>query len=116
MLIPIFHLPTDPAGMTTPSAEATLRRPLTRNSRPISSTAIQSGTRSSRTRGSRAAVTSSLSATGSRSLPKTVTWPRLRARYPSSQSVAEASRKITSAIQRSAVPSRTRTPGAAGSG
>ncbi len=38
----------------------------------------------------RAAETSTLSATGSRSLPRVVTWPRRRAISPSSQSVRAA--------------------------
>ena len=46
------------------------------------------------------ANTSSLSTNGSRNLPRSVTWFSRRAKYPSSQSVPAATKKIIRLIQR----------------
>ena len=78
----IFILPRSLASIVKPSDAAIERRPLTRNSRPMMMTAIHAGT----VRGlnytsvMNAAAISSLSATGSSSMPIVVTCARLRAR------------------------------------
>ena len=76
----VLTLPYHDAAMTVPSAEATMRRPLTMNSREMMTNAIHAGRTSSSTSASSAAVTSSLSASGSRNLPNVVTSLRERAR------------------------------------
>ena len=76
----VFTLPPSLAAITSPSAEAMLRSPLMARSRAISTTTSQAGTRPSATMNTSTAVTISLSASGSRNLPSTLTWPRLRAR------------------------------------
>src|SRR5207253_2027819 len=45
MVIKVFALPQPPAGITTPSAAAKLRSPVTRNSRAMMTAAIQPGMR-----------------------------------------------------------------------
>ena len=61
-------------------AEATMRRPETMNSRVMMTIAIHAGRLASSTSASSAAVTSSLSASGSMNLPNVVTSLRERAR------------------------------------
>src|SRR5450432_3167149 len=74
-----------------------LRNPDTANSRPITNTTIQAGTRWIWTRETKAAEISSLSAIGSSSVPTVVICPQRRARYPSRRSVIAATRKMESA-------------------
>ncbi len=76
----VLTLPYHEAAMTVPSADATIRRPLTMNSREMMTNAIHAGSTSSSTSASSAAVTSSLSASGSMNLPKVVISLRERAR------------------------------------
>ena len=95
--VTIFALPRSLALIVCPFESATPRRPVTANSRPTMMNTIQAGTRSSSTKQMKAAEMSSLSARGSRSLPKLVICLRRRAMYPSSRSVVAAERKISSA-------------------
>ena len=95
--VTIFALPRSLALIVCPFESATPRRPVTANSRPTMMNTIQAGTRSSSTKQMKAAEMSSLSARGSRSLPKLVICLRRRAMYPSSTSVVAAERKISSA-------------------
>src|SRR5688500_10072447 len=94
----VFHFASREAGTITPTPAATARRPVTASSRPMMMTTIHAATRSMVSNDTRAAVTSSLSATGSRSVPSVVTWLRRRAMRPSSQSVREASEKMPAAM------------------
>ena len=75
----VFTLPSQLAEITTPCSAATDRRPVTASSRAMITIAIQACSRSSETSETSAAMTSSLSASGSISLPKVVTSPRRRA-------------------------------------
>src|SRR5204863_335252 len=70
-----------------------------RGARPWIAMAIQAWIMSTWTREMRAAATRSLSATGSRRVPRRVTWLRRRATRPSSQSVREAAKKMRAAIK-----------------
>ncbi len=94
----VLSLPKEEAGTTTPMDRATPRSPVTASSRPMMTMATQARTMSTCTRATSAAATRSLSATGSSSVPKRVTWLRRRAMVPSSQSVSEAATKMTAAI------------------
>src|SRR5579863_75155 len=95
----ILNLPSSLASMVKPSDAAMDRKPLTKNSRPITTTAIHAGTRLgfNWTRVTNAAAIRSLSASGSIRIPMVVICPRLRARYPSMPSVMEAAMKIAEA-------------------
>ena len=73
----VLILPPSLAAITSPCAEAMLRRPLMARSRAISTTTTQAATRASATMKTSTAVTSSLSASGSRNLPSMLTSPRL---------------------------------------
>ena len=77
--------------MVMPLVYARLRSAVIANSRPMMSTTIHAGARSSCTSEMKAADVSSLSAIGSRICPSHVTCRRRRARYPTSQSVNDAS-------------------------
>ena len=80
MVVAVFHLPSELAAMTVPLAATTMRRPDTRNSRATTSSSTHEFTRPCSSRKQRATMTTSLSAMGSRNLPKVVTSPLLRAR------------------------------------
>src|SRR5579864_3422370 len=88
----ILNLPSSLASMVNPSDAAIERRPLTRNSRPITTIATHAGTRLgfNCTSTTKAAAIKSLSASGSSKIPMVVICPRLRARYPSMPSVIDA--------------------------
>jgi hypothetical protein len=75
---PVFAFPSQLAEITTPRSAATERRPVTANSRAMITIATHAESRSSETSETRAAVTRSLSASGSISLPKVVSlrWRR----------------------------------------
>ena len=75
----VFSFPSQLAAITTPRSAATLRSPVTASSRAMITIAIQAARRSSETSEISAAITSSLSASGSISLPKLVTCLRRRA-------------------------------------
>ena len=95
----VFALPYQLAAMTTPWLAATMRMPDTMNSRVRMTSATHEGSTPSSMSASRAAATRILSAKGSMNLPKFVTSPRLRARYPSRPSVAASRMKMPAAIQ-----------------
>ena len=80
IVVAVFHLPRLPAATTTPSEASTMRSPLTRNSRATTMTVTQGLTSPHDCSTTSAETTASLSAIGSRNLPKLVTSPRLRAR------------------------------------
>ena len=94
----VLNLPYHEAAITSPLLAATMRTPLTMNSRATIISTGQLGSDPSSISTSSAATTSTLSAKGSMNLPKSVTSPRERARYPSSQSVHEITTKIIAAI------------------
>ena len=96
--VAIFPFPNGLAGIVMPCCTATMRSPITANSRPTMTTTIQAGTSSICTRLMNAAEISILSATGSNMIPSVVTCLRRRARYPSSQSVRAATPKIAPPI------------------
>jgi hypothetical protein len=79
----ILNLPIFEAAMTTPSAAATERRPVTASSRPMMMQTAQAGASRFSTSEMSAAEMSSLSAMGSRSVPRRETCWRLRAICPS---------------------------------
>src|SRR5579859_4469054 len=93
----ILVLPRSLALIVYPSAAAMLRSPEIANSRPTIRITIHPGTAFTCTSEINAAEMSSLSAMGSSRVPIVVTCPQRRARYPSSRSVAAATRKIASA-------------------
>lgn len=76
----ILIFPSSEASMVKPSREAMLRRPEMANSRPTIMTTIQAGAHFNSTSEIKAAEVSSLSATGSSSMPSVVTCLRRRAR------------------------------------
>ncbi len=76
----VLIFPLSLAEITIPCAAAMLRSPLTARSRPMVTTTTQAGARDSATMNTSTAVTSSLSASGSRNLPSVLTSPRVRAR------------------------------------
>src|SRR5438270_234103 len=90
----IFIFPSGDAATTIPRAYARLRRPVTANSRPMITATIHAGARSICTSEMSAADVRSLSASGSITWPSAVICFRRRARYPSSQSVIEATPKM----------------------
>jgi hypothetical protein len=92
-------LPKSLAWITTFWDAAIPRSPVMARSRPTISTTIQAGTRPTCTKEIRLAEIRSLSATGSRSFPRVVTWRMLRAMRPSSQSVRTAARNTTAAVR-----------------
>ena len=94
----VLALPYQLAAMTVPLLAATMRMPETMNSRARMMSTGQPGSTASSTRAMSAAVTRILSARGSMNFPKSVTSPRLRARYPSIQSVQEMRMKIPAAM------------------
>ena len=73
-------LPLSPAAMTTPSLAAIERSPVIAMSRAKSSTTTHGAMRPMGTIHTSDAITMSLSASGSRNFPSTLTRPRLRAR------------------------------------
>jgi len=77
---PSFHLPIQSAAMVMPSSLAKPRRPVMAISRARMMKAIQAGVLSSSINEISAAEISSLSAKGSSSLPRTVTWRYFRAK------------------------------------
>ena len=97
----ILVLPRVEAAIVKPSAEAMFLRPSTVNSRPMMMTTIHAGTSAlpstpcMSTSAMNAAEISNLSAMGSRRIPRVVTCNRRRAKYPSAQSVAAASNRIS---------------------
>ena len=97
----VFHLASREAGTMTPTTAATARSPVTASSRPMITTTIHAAILSMARSETRAAATRSLSAIGSSSVPRVVTWLRRRASTPSSQSVMEARMKMTAAIRAS---------------
>ena len=76
---PVFSFPIQLAAITTPRSAATLRSPVTASSRAMITIATQAARRSSETSEISAAITNSLSASGSISLPNVVTCWRRRA-------------------------------------
>ena len=76
----VLCLPFCLAEMTSPSLEATLRRPVMENSRASSSTTSQASIRPMGTIQTRVAITRILSASGSRNFPSRLIWLYLRAR------------------------------------
>ena len=76
----VFTLPSQLAAITMPRSAAIVRRIVTANSRAMITIATQASSRSSETSETRAAMISSLSASGSISLPKVVTALRERAK------------------------------------
>ena len=73
-------MPSQLAAITMPRSTAIARSPVTANSRAMITIATQAASRSSETSETSAAVISSLSASGSISLPKVVTASRERAK------------------------------------
>ena len=84
----VLCFPSCPAAMTIPSLIAMVRSPVTMNSRAMTTMATQAATRPRCTSITSAAITMSLSASGSRNLPITVTRFLRRASHPSRKSVA----------------------------
>jgi hypothetical protein len=76
----VLALPPSPAAMTTPSLAAIERRPVMAISRARRRTTTQGAMRPIGTIQTSDAMTMSLSASGSRNFPRTLTRPRLRAR------------------------------------
>ena len=72
-------MPSGDAGITTPCSAATIRSIVTANSRAMITIATHAAIRPSDTSEISGAMISSLSASGSISLPKFVTLPRERA-------------------------------------
>ena len=97
MVDAVLTLPDQPAAMTRPASDASIRRPLTANSRQITIKSAHAGIWPISTNQSMAAVTSILSASGSANFPKSVTRFLARAIFPSSRSVRLARMKMTSA-------------------
>src|SRR6476469_5134146 len=93
----VFSLPSELAVMMMPRSAAIVRRMVTATSRAMITIATQAASRSRETRETRAPMISSLSASGSISLPKVVTEPRERAKYPSRPSVSAARAKTAAA-------------------
>ena len=73
MVQEVLILPLQPAAMTVPLLAATMRRPLMANSLAMTMNTSQDGIRPQPTKIIMQAVTSSLSASGSRNLPKSLT-------------------------------------------
>ena len=76
----VFALPSQLAAITMPRSAAIVRRIVTATSRAMITIATQASSRSSETSETRAPMISSLSASGSISLPKVVTESRERAK------------------------------------
>ena len=89
----VFTRPRSRAPSTTPRSTAARRRPETRISRTTIRATIHAGATPSPISMTSAASTSTLSATGSRSLPRRELVPRRRASQPSIWSVAIATTK-----------------------
>src|SRR5262245_34629514 len=94
----VFHFASREAGTMVPMDAATARRPVTASSRPTITTTIHASILSMARSDTSAAATRSLSAIGSSSVPRVVTWLRRRASIPSAQSVMEARMKMAAAI------------------
>ena len=86
----IFAFPRPEARMRIPLPAARFRRPVTASSRARMIITTQAGTRPISTSERKAAALSSLSARGSRRMPRRVTWFRRRATKPSRKSVRTA--------------------------
>ena len=84
----VLYLPSFPAAMTMPSLMAMVRRPFTAKSRAMRTMTTHAATRPRCTSITSAAIAMSLSASGSRNLPITVTRFSRRASQPSRKSVA----------------------------
>src|SRR5262249_18112069 len=69
----VFHLAIRDAGTMTPTDAATARKPVTASSRPTITTTIQASILSMASSDTSAAATRSLSAIGSRRVPRVVT-------------------------------------------
>ncbi len=75
----VFSFPSQLAAITTPWSAATVRRPVTANSRAMITIATHAASRPSETSETSAAMISTLSASGSISFPNVVTSWRRRA-------------------------------------
>ena len=98
MVEAVLNLPLLPAAMTLPLGPATIRRPDTANSRVSTIINAQAGKIPHSQYIAMAAMVSSLSARGSRNLPKSLTWLYFRAMWPSMKSVRLAMMKIAREI------------------
>ena len=92
-----FHLPSIEVSRCAPPEATAARSPRIVNSRPMMTSAIHGEARSTATSATSAVVTSSLSAVVSRKAPRRVVTPQRRARRPSIQSVAAATKKTAAA-------------------
>ena len=92
-----FHLPSIEVSRWAPPEATAARSPRIANSRPMMISAIHGEARSTATSATSAVVTSSLSAVVSRKAPRRVVTPQRRARRPSIQSVAAATKKTAAA-------------------
>ena len=92
-----FHLPSIDVSRCAPPEATAARSPRIVNSRPMMISAIHGEARSTATSATSAVVTSSLSAVVSRKAPRRVVTPHRRARRPSIQSVAAATKKTAAA-------------------
>jgi hypothetical protein len=86
----VFNLPYLSAGRTSPLEAKFILSPSTSKSLIMNSTGIHTGILDCAAKITSTEFTRILSAIGSNSFPKFVTWLFFLARYPSSQSVAEA--------------------------
>ena len=93
----ILYLPRLLAEIMTPWEELIILKPETANSRQMITTTTHPEALPISTNGTSAATNNNLSAMGSINFPKVVIWLVLLAIWPSSQSVKEASPKITAA-------------------
>lgn len=96
----IFQRPRLLEGIRRSSAAATIRRPVTANSREMMIRAAHALISPSSISATSAALTSNLSARLSRNDPNTVTCPSARAIRPSTQSVSTAPTNTPNATQR----------------
>src|SRR5712692_1967603 len=95
--VTVFVLPRGAAGITRPCEAPTDRRIVIRSSREKITTTTHAATSPSWTRTIRTESTSSLSASGSRNFPRSLTMPLRRAICPSSVSVNEKTMKSAAA-------------------
>ena len=94
MVLAVLTLPLQAAAITLPLGAATRRRPVTANSRVRTIISAQAGNRPHSVNMVMTAMVSSLSARGSRNLPKSVTWLQRRAIWPSRKSLRLPKMKI----------------------
>ena len=90
MVLAVLTLPLQPAAITLPLPTATRRNPVTANSRARTSISAQPGIMPHSQNITIAAMVKSLSARGSRNLPKSLTWLKRLAICPSTKSVTLA--------------------------